>query len=126
MEGLVASQSPHGHLANVSELTTFSWEAVPTHLETYRQNGTPDAPIYVVGNKCDLESKTEVDIGTVLDFCAREKVSYFDVSCKSGFNVDSLLTVAMNDVYRRNVMHYTSEPITGTSSKPVSFPFSSL
>ena len=52
--------------------------------------------LMLIGNKCDLESQRQVELPSVKSFAAENKLQFFEVSCKTGANVNTALASMMS------------------------------
>lgn len=102
--------------ANTSH-TLLRWDEIATLVEAYRNQAATNAAIYIIGAKCDLISTRAVDLATILAFCQKEEVSYFEVSAKNGFNMEPLLETLVNDIYTIQVACLSASPKLGTSER---------
>ena len=78
-----------------------SFENIEMWLREIRRNSNPDAKIFLIGNKLDLESEREVDKETVENYAKKNKMSLFmEASAKTGFNAQNIFIDAAKVIYR--------------------------
>ena len=63
-----------------------SFEAVKGKVSRINKNNKGDSPIVLVGNKCDLESKREVDKQTAMDYAKSIGAKYYETSALTDEN----------------------------------------
>jgi small GTP-binding protein len=72
----------------VFDLTAqVTFDSLPSWVETFRETAEPTHFIWVCGNKLDLD-KREVSKQAAEAFCSQRGFKYFDVSAKTGENID--------------------------------------
>jgi small GTP-binding protein len=102
----------HGVLL-VFDLTDFqSLERVKTWVWEVRKYAPAGIPIYLVGNKCDLQAKRVIskeDGGKIAESFG---LQYFESSSKSGENVDKIFQSLASDIVEHRY-------ITLTNDKPI-------
>ena len=57
-----------------------SFEALNTKIERIRKNEKDKLPVILVGNKCDLEEKREVDKNQAMEYAKSIKAKYYETS----------------------------------------------
>ena len=55
-----------------------------------------DLNIVLLANKSDLESHRQVELPSIKSFAAENKLQFFEVSCKTGANVNTALASMMS------------------------------
>ena len=63
-----------------------SFEALKDKISRINKNNKGSIPIVLVGNKCDLESKREVDKQTAMDFAKSIGANYYETSALTDEN----------------------------------------
>ena len=63
-----------------------SFEAMKEKVKRIKKNNKGDLPIVLVGNKCDLESKREVDKQVALDYAKSIGTKYYETSALTDEN----------------------------------------
>ena len=63
-------------------------------LKTYKFEGK----IIVIGTKCDLKSRREIDEKEIQDFCDSNNLKYIECSSKENINVDNAFTNLLNEI----------------------------
>ncbi len=86
-----------------------TFDNVPNWIEEVREHEHPDAPVVLIGNKCDLTDKKVVGYQTAKDFADKHNCIFFEVSAKDGTNTELAL---MSLVARIREKHCQSEPNT--------------
>jgi small GTP-binding protein len=92
---------------DTSVSSTFA--SIPSWVDTIRDMTDTDPVFFVVGNKVDLTPR-DVDGDTVAQYCQENRLISFDVSAKTGFQVDLLFAEVAEQVGRRT-MGVTSPPV---------------
>ncbi len=84
-----------------------SFEQVPYWIETAKLLGHPEAPIMLVGNKCDSTEllRKEVRYETARDFTDEHNYSLFEVSAKDGTNVEMALMSLVTRIRLKHLEH---------------------
>lgn len=73
----------------VFDLTDVSsFEIIPDWIKTFLDSSNPDALIYIIGNKLDLDSSRAISYDYAFDWCKQQGYSYSEVSAKTGENID--------------------------------------
>jgi Ras-related protein Rab-2A len=72
-------------------------------LQYIRIHNVDNPPVYLVGNKLDLTSDPEyinkiIDNDDVINYCDKNKLKYYCVSAKLGFNIDYLFNEISKDL----------------------------
>jgi small GTP-binding protein len=83
---------------DVSSESTFA--SIPSWIDTVRETSGTEPVIFLVGNKVDLAARA-VEMETGGQFAREHGLSYFDVSAKTGFQVDLLFADVAERVARR-------------------------
>ena len=63
-----------------------SFEAMKEKVKRIKKNNKGDLPIVLVGNKCDLESKREVDKQIAIDYAKTIGANYYETSALTDEN----------------------------------------
>jgi len=63
-----------------------SFDTVKKKFEKLKKNNKETSPIILVGNKCDLEDKREVDKDTAMDYAKSIKAKYYETSALTDEN----------------------------------------
>ncbi len=84
-----------------------SFASIPHWIEKARRQGHPEAPVMLVGNKCDKIESKEVCYETTKAFADEHNFIFFEVSAKDGTNTEFAL---MSLVARIREKHCQSEP----------------
>ena len=76
-----------------------SFEGLDSWLKDFRQNTSPDIPVFIVGNKIDLERKVTTEEANI--FSKSNRAEYFaECSAKSGYNVKEIFFAAAKFLYQ--------------------------
>ena len=78
-----------------------SLETVEFWLRKVRDFYKMDAPVIVVGNKCDLAAQREVTAETGHEFARQHNIEFLEVSAKDGTNIKALESLLARKVYER-------------------------
>lgn len=65
-----------------------SFENIPNWIEIFNQKAEDEHVIYMVGNKIDLDDEREITFNEAFDWCDKNGYKYFEVSAKTGENVE--------------------------------------
>lgn len=84
-------RNSHGLVAVYDVTRRNSFDAVPHWIEKARRQGPPDAPVMLVGNKCDKTAIKEVDYETAREFADQHNFLFFEISAKDGVNTELAL-----------------------------------
>ena len=77
-----------------------TFENIEMWLRELRSHSNPDAKIFLIGNKLDLESEREVDKATAENYAKNNKMSLFmEASAKTGFNAQKIFIDAAKVLY---------------------------
>lgn len=63
--------------------------------------------IYLIGNKCDLEHKREVQYYDALTFSNKNKFTYYETSAKNAHNTDYIFTQVAQDMIDNSSNEFT-------------------
>ena len=69
-----------------------TFDSIEEWVEIFRENSDEDAKIFIVGNKNDLEDSREVNANKCYKWCTEHNYSYYEVSAKTGENVEFLFS----------------------------------
>ena len=77
-----------------------SFEHIDNWLKAIKINSNPDAKIFLIGNKADLEDEREVTYEEAENYANELEFSkFFEASAKSGFNAQKIFIEAANLLY---------------------------
>ena len=77
-----------------------SFENIETWLRELRTYSNPDAKVFLIGNKIDLESERQVDKSKGEEFCKINKLNFFlESSAKTGINAKNIFIQAGKILY---------------------------
>lgn len=65
-----------------------TFENIPNWIEIFKQKAEDGHRIYMVGNKIDLDDERKTTFSEAFDWCEKNEYKYFEVSAKTGENVD--------------------------------------
>ena len=69
-------------------------------LEKATENASEEVPIYLVGNKADLEEQREVQFETAVEFAKNNGIAMvFETSAKTGDKVKDMFMCVIKDVF---------------------------
>lgn len=69
-------------------------------LKEVKQHASSDIIIYLIGNRCDLESDREVSRVRAIEFCKQYNIDkFFETSAKTGNNVEEVFSLAAKELY---------------------------
>ena len=68
-------------ISTISSLFTTDWQ------KDLARNASENTPVFLIGNKIDLESTRKITKQEAEEFAAAHKFKYFEVSAKTGSNV---------------------------------------
>ncbi|KAH0791155.1 small GTP-binding protein [Histomonas meleagridis] len=69
-----------------------SFESLNSWIREFKNNALENAPLYLVGNKIDLVDQRMVSNEEAKNFAIQNGLKYFEVSAKTGENVELLFT----------------------------------
>ena len=69
-----------------------SFDSIEEWVEIFKENSEEDAKVFIVGNKNDLVDSREVNANKCYKWCTDRNYSYYEVSAKTGENVDFLFS----------------------------------
>ncbi|KAA3681435.1 Ras-related protein Rab-2B, partial [Paragonimus westermani] len=78
-----------------------TYDHLTTWLEDARQHASPNMVITLVGNKCDLESRREVQREEGETFAQEHGLLFVETSAKTGVNVEESFTCTARTIYER-------------------------
>lgn len=73
---------------DLTKRSTFS--AIPKWIETFKAAAGPDALVFIVGNKCDLNENDMVGYNEAEEWCKSEGYTYTVTSAKTGEKIPEL------------------------------------
>ncbi len=82
-----------------------SFEHVPYWIEKAMRQGHPEAPIMLMGNKCDSTQRKEVRYETARDFTDEHNYGLFEVSAKDGTNIEMALMSLVTRIRLKHLEH---------------------
>lgn len=81
---------------DVTDLETF--DTIDDWVGLFRQNSQPNAIIYLAGNKCDLIDERQVTYDKAQKYAMDHDMKYYEVSAKTGQNVELLFKDLANQL----------------------------
>ena len=82
-----------------------TFENLATWLNDVRAHASAEILVYLIGSKADLEEQREVTKETARAFCDTQGIEkYFETSSVTGFNVETVFSMAAKDMYVREVI----------------------
>ncbi len=94
-----------------------SFYAVPRWLADVRENTSPSAKVYLIGNKSDLPQRP-VPSEAISSYVSSAGINgYFEVSAKTAQGLDKMLRAVLGDVYKMKQELYRSLPVAAPDSK---------
>ena len=79
-----------------------TFENLATWLNDVRAHASAEVLVYLIGSKADLTEKREVSKETARGFCDEQGIEkYFETSSVTGFNVETVFSMAAKDMYVR-------------------------
>ncbi|KAF5405293.1 Rab GTPase [Paragonimus heterotremus] len=78
-----------------------TYDHLTTWLEDARQHASPNMVITLVGNKCDLESRREVQREEGETFAQEHGLLFVETSAKTGVNVEESFVCTARTIYER-------------------------
>ena len=98
---------------DISDKKTF--EGLDIWLKDLRQHTEPDIPIFIVGNKNDLERKVTTEEGKI--FSTTHRTGYFtECSAKNGYNIKEIFFEAAKLLYK-NYMKFKEQNKINTPNR---------
>ena len=85
---------------DITKKETF--KAIPEWVENVRDHKGKDFPIVLIGNKCDLEEKREVQIEEGKEEAIKNGFSFFETSSKDGINVQEAVLELVSKIFTPN------------------------
>ena len=85
---------------DITKKETF--KAIPEWVENVRDHKGKDFPIVLIGNKCDLEEKREVQIEEGKEEAIKNGFSFFETSSKDGINVQEAVLELVSKIFKPN------------------------
>ena len=74
-------------------------------LNDVRAHASAEVVVYLIGGKADLESQREVTKEAAREFCSTNFIEkYFETSSVTGYNVETVFSMAAKDMYVRECM----------------------
>ena len=69
----------------------------------YALNRSPsNVKIALIGTKADLDTDRKVSYEDAMKYATEKSIQYFEVSAKTGFNVDLMLQTVVDDYFENN------------------------
>ena len=91
-----------------------SFESIDMWLKELRTNSNPDAKVFLIANKIDLENKREVTKEEGEIFKTQNKIDLFmETSAKTGINVQNIFIQAAKILYM-NYLKYKGDDVNNT------------
>merc|ERR1712178_666475 len=102
---------------DVTEQDTF--HAVERWMTEIERFAGPDVNKMMVGNKCDMVSKKQVDFSTAKEFADGLNIPFFETSAKNNQNVEPAFLDLTRDI-KQSMSHkqLTTTPQQGVTVKP--------
>ena len=95
-----------------------SYEHIDFWLKEIKRNSNPDAKIFLIGNKNDLDEEREVTFEEAQKYADDLEFSnFFESSAKSGFNAQKIFIEAANILYDDFIEYTTESHNTSTVSE---------
>ena len=95
-----------------------SYEHIDFWLKEIKRNSNPDAKIFLIGNKNDLDEEREVTFEEAQKYADDLEFSnFFESSAKSGFNAQKIFIKAANILYDDFIEYTTESHNTSTVSE---------
>lgn len=113
--------SAHGVMVVYDITDRRSFENLKNYwLNEVRMHAPQNAVLMLVGNKCDLTEQRKVDFATAEKLASEMNVSLFEVSAKTGINVEEAFTELARDMRERLTlwkMDHDNEALTGAAAE---------
>lgn len=75
-----------------------SFENLPQWVQSFRESVNQNVPLFIVGNKVDLEDELQVDVAQGQQFAQESNFRFFSTSALTGFNVNFLFQKVAEEV----------------------------
>jgi len=83
---------------DISDKKTY--EGLDIWLKDIRSRLNPEVPIFIAGNKYDLEDKREISFNDAKDFSTSNRTKFFtECSAKTGYNVENIFYEVAKYIY---------------------------
>jgi len=80
-----------------------SYEGLDTWLKDIRSRLEQEIPIFIAGNKYDLENNRKISFDEAKEFSKTRKIEFFtECSAKTGYNVENIFYEAAKQIYKNN------------------------
>ena len=87
-----------------------TFENLATWLNDVRAHASAEILVYLIGSKADLEEQREVTKEAARAFCDTQGIEkYFETSSVTGFNVETVFSMAAKDMYVREVIQQSED-----------------
>ena len=86
---------------NISERQTF--DDLTYWITDIKENWDHDFTYMLLGNMCDLKDKREVTSYEAQEFANEHKMQYYEVSAKTGENLESSFIQMIENIYKCNI-----------------------
>lgn len=64
----------------------------------YARNSDNEAVRLLIGNKCDLENKRQIDYDTAASFANQNDMKYFETSAKTGEKIEEIFVFLSKEI----------------------------
>ena len=64
----------------------------------------------LIGNKCDMEAKRQVDTQVAKEYAEQNNMKYYESSAKTGTNVDTLFLELASEIKQRVILTPSPSP----------------
>ncbi|OHT11725.1 small GTP-binding protein [Tritrichomonas foetus] len=98
---------------DVTEQSTF--DSINEWVAEFRKNALANAIIYLAGNKTDLLDQREISFDQANEFAQNNSMKYFEVSAKTGENVELLFQELATQLGPKHQVHNEPQNLTPSS-----------
>jgi len=81
---------------DITDELTFN--CLDTWFKKLYENNIKDVELILVGTKCDIEKKRQVNKNIALQFANELKIDYLEVSSKTGYNINEIFLKLLNNI----------------------------
>ena len=95
-----------------------SFENIEMWLRELRTHSNPDAKVFLIGNKCDLENERKITKEQGENFCKLNKLNLFiEASAKTGFNSKKVFIKAAKILFDEHLKYKDASELPSTEGE---------
>ena len=92
-------------LYDITKKQTFN--SINKWIQSIKEDANEKVSIVLVGNKCDLEEKREVETKQGEDKAKLYEIPFLETSCKDGTNINEVFEILTEEILKRKGNHNT-------------------